>query len=63
MSRYESRLRHNGCAVVLEVLNQELQVDLRAARLGSREEKQEQSNQYVLSLTYDIHVESTILLS
>ena len=63
MSRCESRLRHNGCAVVLELLDQELQVDLKAARLGSREENQEQSNHYVLSLTYDMHMESTILLS
>ena len=33
MSRCESRLRHDGFAVVLELLDQELQVDLGTARL------------------------------
>ena len=41
MPRCESRLRHDGYAVVLELLDQKLPVDLKASRLGSREQNKE----------------------
>ena len=52
MPNLESRLRYNECAVVLDLLDQELQVDLRAARLRSRGENHEQSNHYLLSFKF-----------